>query len=394
MNEIKCPHCGEAFKIDEAGYADIVKQIKDDQYEKDLHERLKLIEDQQKAQIELEKEKSERKLAEELVKKDQAISELKAMIDQAETQKKLELQQSVAQIEKERDALKAENKQLEMQKELETQSIKEKYEIQIKDRDDSIERLKEYKAQLSTKMLGETLELHCENSFEKIRATAFPNAQFGKDNDASSGSKGDYIFREFDQEGNEIVSIMFEMKNQDEATATKKKNTDFLKELDKDRNEKNCEYAILVSMLEEDSELYNDGIVDVSHRYPKMFVVRPQFFIPIISLLRNAALNSLKYKQELAQVRAQNIDIENFEAELEDFKAGFGKNYDLASRKFHEAIKEIDESIKRLNKVKDALLSSENNLRIANRKAQDVTIKKLTKDNPTMADKFKELEGK
>ena len=393
MNEIKCPHCGEAFKIDEAGYADIVKQIRDDQYEKDLHERLKLIEDQQKAQIELEKEKSERKLAEELVKKDQAISELKAKIDQAETQKKLELQQSVAQIEKERDALKAENKQLEMQKELETQSIKEKYEIQIKDRDDSIERLKEYKAQLSTKMLGETLELHCENSFEKIRATAFPNAQFGKDNDASSGSKGDYIFREFDQEGNEIVSIMFEMKNQDEATATKKKNTDFLKELDKDRNEKNCEYAILVSMLEEDSELYNDGIVDVSHHYPKMFVVRPQFFIPIISLLRNAALNSLRYKQELAQVRAQNIDIENFEAELDDFKNKFGRNYDLASKKFHEAIKQIDDSISKLSKVKEALLSSENHLRLANNRAQDVTIKKLTKDNPTMADKFKELES-
>ena len=393
MNEIKCPHCGEAFKIDEAGYADIVKQIKDDQYEKDLHERLKLIEDQQKAQIELEKEKSERKLAEELVKKDQAISELKAKIDQAETQKKLELQQSVAQIEKERDALKAENKQLEMQKELETQSIKEKYEIQIKDRDDSIERLKEYKAQLSTKMLGETLELHCENSFEKIRATAFPNAQFGKDNDASSGSKGDYIFREFDQEGNEIVSIMFEMKNQDEATATKKKNTDFLKELDKDRNEKNCEYAILVSMLEEDSELYNDGIVDVSHHYPKMFVVRPQFFIPIISLLRNAALNSLRYKQELAQVRAQNIDIENFEAELDDFKNKFGRNYDLASKKFHEAIKQIDDSISKLSKVKEALLSSENHLRLANNRAQDVTIKKLTKDNPTMAEKFRELEG-
>ena len=392
MNEIKCPHCGEAFKIDEAGYADIVKQIKDDQYEKDLHERLKLIEDQQKAQIELEKEKSERKLAEELVKKDQAISELKAKIDQAETQKKLELQQSVAQIEKERDALKAENKQLEMQKELETQSIKEKYEIQIKDRDDSIERLKEYKAQLSTKMLGETLELHCENSFEKIRATAFPNAQFGKDNDASSGSKGDYIFREFDQEGNEIVSIMFEMKNQDEATATKKKNTDFLKELDKDRNEKNCEYAILVSMLEEDSELYNDGIVDVSHHYPKMFVVRPQFFIPIISLLRNAALNSLRYKQELAQVRAQNIDIENFEAELDDFKNKFGRNYDLASKKFHEAIKQIDDSISKLSKVKEALLSSENHLRLANNRAQDVTIKKLTKDNPTMAEKFRELE--
>ena len=393
MNEIKCPHCGEAFKIDEAGYADIVKQIRDEQYQRDLHERLQILEEQQKAQIELEKEKSERKLSEELVKKDKAISDLQSKIDQAETEKKLELQQSIAQIEKERDALKAANQQLEMQKELETKAIKEKYEIQIKDRDDSIERLKEYKAQLSTKMLGETLEQHCEVSFEKIRATAFPNAQFGKDNDASSGSKGDYIFREFDAEGNEIVSIMFEMKNQDDATATKKKNTDFLKELDKDRNEKNCEYAILVSMLEEDSELYKEGIVDVSHHYPKMFVVRPQFFIPIISLLRNAALNSLKYKQELAQVRAQNIDIENFEAELDDFKSKFGRNYDLASKKFHEAIKQIDESISKLSKVKEALLSSENNLRLANNRAQDVTIKKLTKNNPTMAQKFKELEG-
>ena len=392
MNEIKCPHCGEAFKIDQAGYADIVKQIKDDQYEKDLHDRLKLIEDQQKTQIELATEKSERKFAEELAKKDKELSDLQAKIEQADTQKKLEMQQALIAIEKERDALKAQTQQLEMQKEIEKRAITETYETQIKDRDDAIERLKEMKAKLSTKMLGETLETHCEISFERIRATAFPNAEFGKDNDASSGSKGDYIFREFDTDGNEIVSIMFEMKNQDDATATKKKNTDFLKELDKDRNEKNCEYAILVSLLEEDSELYNEGIVDVSHHYPKMFVVRPQFFIPIISLLRNAALNSLKYKQELAQVKAQNIDIENFESELEDFKAGFGKNYDLASRKFHDAIKEIDESIKRLNKVKDALLSSENNLRLANNKAQDVTIKKLTKNNPTMAEKFKELE--
>lgn len=393
MNEIKCPHCGEAFKIDQAGYADIVKQIRDDQYEKDLHDRLKLLEERQKSEVELATEKSERKFAEELAKKDKELNDLKSKIEQADTQKELELQKSRAEIEKERDALKAQNKQLEMEKQLESKALTEKYQTQIQDRDDAIERLKELKAKLSTKMLGETLEQHCEISFERIRATAFPNAEFGKDNDAAAGAKGDYIFREFDANGIEIVSIMFEMKNEDDATATKKKNTDFLKKLDSDRNEKNCEYAILVSLLEDENELYNEGIVDVSHHYPKMFVVRPQFFIPIISLLRNAALNSLKYKQELAQVRAQNIDIENFESELEDFKAGFGKNYDLASRKFHEAIKEIDESIKRLNKVKDALLSSENNLRLANNKAQDVTIKKLTKNNPTMAEKFKELEN-
>lgn len=393
MNEIKCPHCGEAFKIDQAGYADIVKQIRDDQYEKDLHDRLKLLEERQKSEVELATEKSERKFAEELAKKDKELNDLKSKIEQADTQKELELQKSRAEIEKERDALKAQNKQLEMEKQLESKALTEKYQTQIQDRDDAIERLKELKAKLSTKMLGETLEQHCEISFERIRATAFPNAEFGKDNDAAAGAKGDYIFREFDANGIEIVSIMFEMKNEDDATATKKKNTDFLKKLDSDRNEKSCEYAILVSLLEDENELYNEGIVDVSHHYPKMFVVRPQFFIPIISLLRNAALNSLKYKQELAQVRAQNIDIENFESELEDFKAGFGKNYDLASRKFHEAIKEIDESIKRLNKVKDALLSSENNLRLANNKAQDVTIKKLTKNNPTMAEKFKELEN-
>ena len=393
MNEIKCPHCGEAFKIDQAGYADIVKQIRDDQYEKDLHDRMKLLEERQKSEVELATEKSERKFAEELAKKDKELSDLKSKIEQADTQKKLEMQQALTQIEKERDALKAETKQLAMEKELENKALTEKYQTQIQDRDDAIDRLKEMKAKLSTKMLGETLETHCEISFERIRATAFPNAEFGKDNDATSGSKGDYIFREFDADGNEIVSIMFEMKNQDDATATKKKNTDFLKELDKDRNEKNCEYAILVSLLEDDNELYNEGIVDVSHYYPKMFVVRPQFFIPIISLLRNAALNSLKYKQELAQVKAQNIDIENFESELEDFKSGFGKNYELASRKFHTAIDEIDRAIDKLQKVKDNLLGSEKNLRIANDKAQDVTIKKLTRNNPTMAEKFKELEG-
>jgi len=392
MNEIKCPHCGEAFKIDEAGYADIVKQIRDDQYEKDLHNQLKLMEEKQKADIELEKEKSERKFAEDMVKKDQAISELKAKIENADTQKQLEIQQSLAKVEKERDTLQASVKQLEMQKELEAKSLTEKFQTQIKDRDDAIERLRDMKAQLSTKMIGETLEQHCEISFEKIRATAFPNAEFSKDNDASSGSKGDYIFRELDDDGNEIVSIMFEMKNEGDETANKKKNTDFLKELDKDRNEKGCEYALLVSLLEKDNELYNEGIVDVSHHYPKTFVIRPQFFIPMISLLRNAALNSLRYKQELAQVRAQNIDIEDFEAELESFKEGFGKNYDLASRKFHTAIDEIDKAIEKLQKVKDNLLGSEKNLRIANDKAQDVTIKKLTKNNPTMAKKFKELE--
>ena len=278
-----------------------------------------------------------------------------------------------------------------LEKQLSETALKDKYETQLKDRDEAIERLRDMKAKLSTKMVGETLEQHCEIEFNRLRATAFAKAYFEKDNDARSGSKGDYIFRYQDDAGTEIVSIMFEMKNESDETATKKKNEDFFKELDKDRSEKNCEYAVLVSLLEPESELYNGGIVDVSHRYPKMYVVRPQFFIPIITLLRNAALNSLKYKSELALMRAQNIDITNFEAELETFKSAFGKNYDLASRRFKTAIDEIDKSIDHLQKTKEALLGTDRNLRLANDKAQDVTIKKLTRGNPTMATKFAEL---
>jgi hypothetical protein len=279
----------------------------------------------------------------------------------------------------------------ELEKSLAEKSLNEKFETQIKDRDDMIERLRDMKARLSTKMVGETLEQHCETEFNRIRATAFPRAYFEKDNDARSGSKGDYIFRDLNESDTEIVSIMFEMKNESDETATKKKNEDFLKELDKDRAEKGCEYAVLVSLLEPDSELYNTGIVDMFHRYPKMYIVRPQFFIPIITLLRNAAMNALQYKSELALVKAQNIDITNFETQLDTFKTAFGKNYDLASKRFHTAIDEIDKSIDHLQKTKEALLGTDRNLRLANDKAQDVTIKKLTRGNPTMAVKFAEL---
>ena len=295
-------------------------------------------------------------------------------------------------MEKQRDELKSGLERVALEKQLAEKSLKDKYETQIKDRDDAIERLRDMKARLSTKMVGETLEQHCETEFNRVRAMAFPRAYFEKDNDARSGSKGDYIFRDLDESGTEIVSIMFEMKNESDRTATKNRNEDFLKELDKDRTEKGCEYAVLVSLLEPDSELYNTGIVDVFHRHPKMYVVRPQFFLPIITLLRNAAMNSLKYKSELALVRAQNIDITNFENELETFKAGFGKNYDLASRRFQTAIDEIDKSIDHLQKTKEALLGTDRNLRLANDKAQDVTIKKLTRGNQTMANKFAELK--
>lgn len=297
----------------------------------------------------------------------------------------------MSQVEKERDALKANLVSAALEKELAEKSLKDKYETQIKDREDTIERLKDLKAKLSTKMIGETLEQHCEIEFNRIRPTAFPQAYFEKDNDARSGSKGDFIFRDLDDGGTEIVSIMFEMKNENDTTATKSRNEDFLKELDKDRNEKGCEYAVLVSLLEADNEFYNTGIVDVSYRYPKMYVIRPQFFITMITLLRNAALNSMKYKTELALVKAQNIDITNFENELESFKDKFARNYDLASRQFQTAIDEIDKSINHLQKTKDALLSTSNNLRLANDKAQDVTIKKLTKGNSTMAEKFNAL---
>ena len=325
--------------------------------------------------------------------KDAEIQGLKAKLDANEVAQKLAITEAVSVVEKERDELKSGPDRAALEKQLAEKSLKDKYETQIKDRDEAIERLRDMKARLSTKMVGETLEQHCETEFNRIRATAFPRAYFEKDNDARTGSKGDYIFRDSDEAGNEIVSIMFEMKNESDRTATKNKNEDFLKELDKDRTEKGCEYAVLVSLLEPDSELYNTGIVDVFHRYPKMYIVRPQFFIPIITLLRNAAMNALMYKSELALVKAQNIDITNFESELETFKTAFGKNYDLASRHFLTAIEEIDKSIDHLQKTKDALLGTNRNLRLANDKAQDVTIKKLTRGNPTMAAKFAEIKN-
>ena len=311
----------------------------------------------------------------------------------ADVAKKLALREALGNVEKERDDLRRDLEAKDAEQKLLASSLKEKYETQIRDRDDAIERLKDMKARLSTKMVGETLEQHCEIEFNKIRATAFPRAYFEKDNDAKRGSKGDYIFRDVDDSGAEFVSVMFEMKNESDTTATKKKNEDFFKELDKDRSEKGCEYAVLVSLLEPDNELYNTGIVDVSHRYPKMYVIRPQFFIPMITLLRNAAQNSLQYKSELARVREQNIDITNFEAELDEFRSGFARNYNLASRKFKTAIEEIDKTIDHLQKTKEALLGSENNLRLANNKADDLTIKKLTRGNPTMAAKFEELKA-
>lgn len=325
--------------------------------------------------------------------KDKEIQSLKAKLDATRIEQKIAITGAVSAVEKERDELKNGLKQAELEKQLSETSLKDKYETQIKDRDDAIERLRDMKARLSTKMVGETLEQHCDTEFNRIRATAFPRAYFEKDNDARSGSKGDYIFRDSDEAGTEIVSIMFEMKNESDTTATKKKNEDFLKELDKDRTEKGCEYAVLVSLLEPDSELYNSGIVDVFHRYPKMYIVRPQFFLPIITLLRNAAMKSLEYKTELALVKAQNVDITNFENDLDTFKTAFAKNYDLASRKFQTAIDEIDKSIDHLQKTKDALLSTDRNLRLANNKAQDVTIKKLTRRNPTMAANFDELNN-
>lgn len=392
MHEIICPHCGKAFKIDEAGYADILKQVRDSEFDQQLHERLELAEKDKQIAVELAKEKAGNEMQKAAAAKEAEIQELKAKLDAGGVAQKLAVTEALSAVEKERDELKNNLKHVELEKKLAEKSLKDKYETQIKDRDDAIERLRDMKARLSTKMVGETLEQHCETEFNRIRATAFQNAYFEKDNDASTGSKGDYIFRDSDEAGTEIVSIMFEMKNESDTTATKKKNEDFLKELDKDRSEKGCEYAVLVSLLEPDSELYNLGVVDVFHRYPKMYIVRPQFFLPIITLLRNAAMKSLEYKTELAHVKAQNVDVTNFENDLEIFKTAFGKNYDLASRKFQKAIDEIDKSIDHLQKTKDALLGTDRNLRLANNKAQDVTIKKLTRRNPTMAAKFEELK--
>jgi hypothetical protein len=462
MHDIICPHCGKAFKIDDAGYADILKQVRDSEFEQQLHDRLELAEKDKRNAVELAETKVTSEMQKAAVAKDSEIQELKARLDAGEVARKLavaealsavekerdvlanELEQakrdkqaaselaeaklvnglqkaaaikdaeiqglkaqlegtSVAQklaitealssVEKERDELKNGLTQAELQKQLSESALRDRYEAQLKDRQDEIVRLRDMKARLSTKMVGETLEQHCETEFNRIRATAFQRAHFEKDNDASSGSKGDYIFRDRDEAGTEIVSIMFEMKNESDGTATKKKNEDFLKELDKDRTEKGCEYAVLVSLLEPDSELYNTGIVDVLHRHPKMYIVRPQFFIPIITLLRNAAMHSLKYKSELALVRAQNIDITNFENNLETFKTAFARNYDLASNSFKKAIDEIDKSIDHLQKTKEALLGTDRNLRLAHDKAQDVTIKKLTRGNPTMAAKFAEIKS-
>lgn len=357
-----------------------------------MHGRLELAEQDKQNAIELAKTKVASESQKVAAAKDAEIQDLKAKLDVIEVKQTLAITEAVSVVVKERDQLKNGLERAELEKQLSEKALKDKYETQIKDRDDAIERLRDMKARLSTKMVGETLEQHCETEFNRIRATAFPRAYFEKDNDARSGSKGDYIFRDLDEVGTEIVSVMFEMKNESDRTGTKNKNEDFLKELDRDRTEKGCEYAVLVSLLEPDSELYNTGIVDMFHRYPKMYVVRPQFFLPIITLLRNAAMNSLQYKSELALVREQNIDITTFETELDTFKSAFAKNYDLASKRFQAAIDEIDKSIDHLQKTKEALLGTDRNLRLANDKAQDVTIKRLTRGNPTMAAKFAEFK--
>jgi hypothetical protein len=411
MNEIICPNCKKAFKIDEAGFADILKQVRDHQFEEELEKRLKLAENEKENAVKLAEanlkgllqedlNKKDKELSEKLAAKEAEIAQIKSKLDSAELERKLSVTEAVQKIEKERDDLANAIKNKETETLLLEKSLNENFAIQLKTKDDIIKIKDEeiafrvdLKQKLSTKMVGESLEQHCEIEFNKLRSSAFQNAYFEKDNDSKSGSKGDFIFKENDAHGNEIISIMFEMKNETDTTATKKRNEDFFKELDKDRNEKKCEYAVLVSMLEADNELYNTGIVDVSHKFPKMYVIRPQFFIPIITILRNAAMNSLQYKAELSLIRNQNIDITNFEDDINKFKEGFAKNYDLASRKFKTAIDEIDKTIDHLYKTKEALLSSENNLRLANNKADELTIKKLTQGNPTMKAKFDELSN-
>lgn len=459
MHDITCPHCRAAFKVDEAGYAEILKQVRNSEFDEQIHERLQLAEkdkaaavalaearaniqtqqatgakdaeiEQLKARLDsaevsrklavsealsavekerdalataLERAQSEKQTAVDLAEaqrladvqraaagKDAELQALKAQIGTMEMEKRLALAEAVSKVEKERDDLKSGLERAALEKDLNEKSLKERYEVQLKDRDETIERLKDMKARLSTKMVGETLEQHCEIEFNKARAMGFANAQFEKDNAVTEGTKGDYIFREKDESGLEIVSIMFEMKNESEGTSSKTRNEDHFKRLDKNRNDKGCEYAILVSMLEPDNDYYNTGWVDVSHKYPKMFVVRPQFFMQLITVLRNTALKALEYKQELALVKAQNIDIAGFEDKLEDFRSGFARNYQLAAGQFDAAIKDIDKSIEVLQKAKTNLLRSENNLRLANDKAQDVTIKKLTRGNPTMQAKFAE----
>jgi len=388
--------------MDEAGFADILKQVRDEEFAKELAERDRRFADEKASAVALAEANlknelqsglavKEAELQKNLAQREAELADLKSAMSNAELQKKLSVTEAVTAVEKERDSLTAKLQNQEHENQLLATSLKDKYESEIKLKDDAIERLKDMKLKLSTKMVGETLEQHCETEFNKLRATGFQNAYFEKDNDAATGNKGDYIYKENDEAGNEITSIMFEMKNELDGTATKHRNEDFLKKLDKDRTDKGCEYAVLVSLLEADNEWYNTGIVDMSHKYPKMYVVRPQFFVPMITLLRNAALGSLQYKSELALVKNQNVDITNFEENLGKFKDGFAKNFDLASRKFKTAIDEIDKTIDHLQKTKDALLSSGDNLRHANNKADDLTIKKLTRGNPTMTAKFAEL---
>ncbi len=393
MQDIICPHCHKAFQVDEAGYANILQQVRDSAFEQQLHERLELAEREKQAALKLAQAQAANDLQASVSSKDNEITALKARLDAADLASRLAVNEAVSQVERERDGLKSDMAHLELRNQLSEKALIDRFQTQINEREQMIERMRDMKAKLSTKMVGETLEQHCEIEFNRIRATAFPLAYFEKDNDVKSGSKGDFVFRDKDAHGTEIVSIMFEMKNESDVQSTKKKNEDFLKELDRDRQEKNCEYAVLVSLLEPDNDLYNTGIVDMFHRYPKMYVVRPQFFIPIITLLRNAAMKSLEYKNELAVMREQNIDISRFETQLDEFKTAFGRNWRLASDGFEEAIKRIDEAIKDLEKTKDALYKSANNLRLANDKAEDLTIKKLTRDNPTMAAKFDALSN-
>ena len=406
MQEIKCPNCGEVIQVDESDYMQIVQQVRDKEFDKELARREQLLKDQQSAEAKLhqmqltqEHERALMQKAQDLLEKEQEIATLKAKLDSSETAKKLAVEEAMHETEQKLSEknteiirLQGELANKETEAKLREKSLTDQYNGQLKLKDEQIEYYKDFKARLSTKGIGESLEQHCMDEFNKLRMTAFPNAYFEKDNDAKTGSKGDFIFRE-EVDGTEFISIMFEMKNEADTTATKHKNEHFFKELDKDRNEKNCEYAVLVSMLESDSDYYNNGIVDVSYKYNKMYVIRPQFFIPIITLLRNAALNSLKYQRELQVVRNQQIDIENFEANMQDFKDKFAHNYRIASEKFKKAIEEIDKTIAHLQKTKDALLSSENNLRLANNKAEDLSIKKLTKNAPSVKAMFDEAKN-
>ena len=394
MNEIKCPRCGEVFAVSESSYAEILRHVRTEELEREVSARAEAISREKDSARALAKAENNAELLRKTQEYEAKLRELEHQLELSRTSAALEVKTATEEKEKRILELEGRLKADEYKHSVDTKALEERHAAALKEKDEQIDYYRDFKARMSTKMIGESLERHCEDEFNKLRATAFPSAYFEKDNDARTGSKGDFIYRDYSDDGLEYISIMFEMKNEADATATKKKNEDFLKELDKDRREKGCEYAVLVSLLEPDSELYNGGIVDMSYRYEKMYVIRPQFFIPMITLLRNAARNSLGYKEELALIREQNIDISNFEAAMEDFKEKFARNYRLASERFQTAIKEIDNSIHHLQKIKDALISSENNLRLANDKAEDLSIKKLTRNNPTMQAKFAALKEK